>query len=91
MIFLVFQFLDLLTAFVLIGTEMGLVSNQILFYHASYLIGKAIWFFKDPFSWIDGIIGLYLISMIFGVRSFFSYVFAAYFVYKFVMYWILKP
>jgi len=90
MIFLIFQFLDLLTAFVLVSAEFGIVSNQILFYHASYLIGKAIWFFKDPFSWIDGAIGIYLILMIFGVRSFLSYIFALYFVYKCIMYWIYR-
>ena len=90
MIFFIFQFLDLLTALVLVGAELGVVSNQILFYHASYLIGKAIWFFKDPLSWIDGLIGLYILSMIFGVRSPLSYVFAVYFLYKFVMYWAYK-
>lgn len=90
MIFLIFQFLDLLTAIVLVSAEFGVISWQILFYHASYLIGKAIWWWKDPLSWIDGAIGLYLILMIFGVRGWLSYVFALYFVYKFAMFLVYR-
>ena len=88
MIFFLFQLLDLLTAIVLVSAEFGVVSNHILFYHASYLIAKAIWFHKDPLSWIDGIAAIYILCMVFGLRTPLSYVFAAYFFYKFSMYWV---
>ncbi len=88
MIFLLFQLLDLLTAVVLVLAQFGLVSWQILLYHGSYLIAKGIWYHTDPLSWIDAGIGLYLILMIFGLRSVFSFIAAGYFLYKLSLYLI---
>jgi hypothetical protein len=88
MIFLFFQLIDLLTAFVLVTAQHGLVSSAVLFYHGSYLIAKGAWFHRDWMSWIDALIGVYLLLMIFGVRGVLSYVAAAWFLYKFSLYWI---
>lgn len=86
MIFLLFQILDLLTAFVLITAQLGWASTAILLYHGSYLLAKGGWYWTDPLSWMDIIVGLYIILMALGVRSVFSYVAAAFFLYKFALY-----
>lgn len=90
MIFLLFCFIDLLTAFVMVGAQLGFISNLWLFYHSSYLIFKGGWYWRDPLSWIDIAIGAYMLLMILGLRSVLSYVFAAFLLYKFLSWVVLR-
>lgn len=88
MLFFIFQLLDLFTALVLLAATLGLGNWQVFLYHGSYLIAKGAYYWRDPLSWIDIIIGLYLLMMIFGARGWFAYAAAVYFLYKFFSYMI---
>lgn len=83
MIFFLFQILDLFTALILIGGQFGLVSGSIIFYQATYLVIKGLWYWKDPFSWLDIVCAVYMFLMIFGLTWWGAYLMAAYFIYKF--------
>lgn len=84
MIFLLYMLLDLVTALVLVLAQFDLSNKLIMFYHATYLVVKGVWYWTAWPSWLDVFIGIWIFLMIFGLKSWLSYVFAAYFLLKFV-------
>jgi len=56
--------LDLFTALIIVLFQFQTIHNPLIISLGFYLIMKAIIFFGDIFSIIDGIVGLYILFMI---------------------------
>jgi len=82
MLYIIFQFLDFLTAIVVAGAHYNLISWKLLIYHAIYLILKGVIYWRSWMSWIDIIVGIYIILMIFGLHGWMTWISICYFVYK---------
>jgi len=55
--------LDLFTALVIVLFQYKMIHNTLIVSLGLYLIMKAVIFFGDLFSFIDGVVGLYMIFM----------------------------
>ena len=84
MLLWLFNLLDLIVAINLIAAHFGAFQIIALF-SMIYLIGKGIIFIKDPFSILDIIIGLYFIILLLGIKTFLTWIFFAYLIYKIVV------
>jgi hypothetical protein len=75
-------FLDMFSAIVIILFHFKLIHNPLILSMAFYLIFKAVIFFGDMFSIVDGVVGLYMLfMMVYGV-SWLSFAFAIYLMIK---------
>ena len=76
--------LDFIVLISLFGLHLGFI-KQLAIFSIIYMLIKSIIFIKDPFSIIDLIIAFYLILMLFGIKIFITYIFAAYLIYKIIV------
>lgn len=56
--------LDLFTALIIVLFQYKMIHNPLIVSLGFYLIMKAVIFFGDVFSIIDGVVGLYMLFMI---------------------------
>ena len=82
MIVILLGILDLLVAISLFGLQLGWFS-VLAIPSIIYLLVKGIVFIKDPFSIIDIIIAVYIILLLIGIKTFITYIFILYLLYKF--------
>jgi hypothetical protein len=85
MMLVVLSLLDFISALTILAFEFGQPSWVFGMYVASYLIIKAIVFSQTLVSWVDGLVGIWLILLLFGVSSPLSYLAAAWLIVKTVM------
>ena len=75
-------FLDVFAAIIIVLFHFKIIHNPLVLSMALYLIFKAVIFFGDMFSIVDGVVALYMIfMMIYGV-SWLSFAFAVYLMIK---------
>ena len=90
-LWLLFTVMDFAVATMILLTHTGVLDSwRLLLSAAAYLIGKGIMFQGSLLSLLDIVCGLYLLIMLFGVRTFFDYAIFAYLLYKVLMYFILR-
>jgi len=82
MIAFILGLLDILTGISIALFEFGAVPGRIIFSLSFYLIIKAIVFFGDFMSIVDGIIGLYMMLMLIINIEIVSWLFVVYLVLK---------
>lgn len=82
MIVILLGILDLLVAISLFGLQMDWF-NFLAIPSIIYLFIKGVIFIKDPFSIIDIIIAVYIILLLIGIKTFITYIFILYLLYKF--------
>ena len=82
MIVILLGILDLIVAISLFGLQFGWFS-VLAIPSIIYLLVKGIVFIKDPFSIIDIIIAVYIILLLIGIKTFITYIFILYLLYKF--------
>jgi hypothetical protein len=85
MILRLLGFMDFIAGVVMVLLNFHLVSWSVAFGFALYLIFKGIMFKSDFMSMFDLLMGVYMILMLFGIRTFITYLFVAYSVYKVVI------
>ncbi len=71
-------FFDLLTAVVLFLLHHNLVGWKIAVFAFVYLVLKAVIFFGDVMSIIDGITAIYIIILVLGLHTSLTYIFIIY-------------
>lgn len=83
MLIWIFMLMDLFVLFVISFAHFNIISNItfLLLFAGGYLTLKAI-AFRDVMSMIDLIVAVYILLMIFGVRTSIYYVIAFWFLYK---------
>ena len=74
--------LDLFTALIIVLFQYRMIHNPLVVALGFYLIMKAIIFFGDFFSIIDGIVGLYMLFMVIISFETFTFIVAGYLVIK---------
>jgi hypothetical protein len=74
--------LDVFTALVLVLYQYNLIRNPLVVSLGLYLIMKAVIFFGDFFSIVDGIVGLYMLFMMLLAFETFTIIVATYLVIK---------
>ena len=77
----ILNILDLAVATILIGVHFGFFIAAIV-PTIMYLIIKGLILIKDPFSIIDIMIAIYLIILAFGIKTFLTWIFVIYLLYK---------
>lgn len=77
-----FGIADLLTAAVIVLLQFSLISWNIAFAFAAYIVVKGIIFKGSIASYLDIASGLYMVLMFFGLKIFLAYVVAAYLAQK---------
>ena len=82
MIVHVFSALDVLVALLIILTQYVAVSWVVLLYAATYLLFKAVVFHTTWVSWVDGVVGLFVLLLVAGFSSWFAWLAAAWLVFK---------
>ncbi|MFT4250663.1 MAG: hypothetical protein ACMXYD_04855 [Candidatus Woesearchaeota archaeon] len=79
MILFVLGILDFFVALILLTYEFSSLPSVVGLYAASYLLVKNAVFYQNAVSYVDGLIGLYLLGMVFlgfsGVLTYFAVVF----------------
>ena len=80
----ILNILDLVVAITLVGLHFGALLPMLLPVFV-YLVVKGIVFIKAPFSILDLIIAAYMILLALGLKTFFTWIFVAYMLYKFVI------
>lgn len=84
MLFLALVIIDIVISFVLVGVHYhwAFLSWKLVVGSVIYLIGKGV-FFRDIFSFIDLLIGLYMLVLFFtGGVSFITWILLMYMIYK---------
>jgi hypothetical protein len=74
--------LDIFAAVIIVLFHFKIIHNPLVLSMAFYLIFKAMIFFGDAFSIVDGIVGLYMLFMIIHSVELLSFVFAIYLILK---------
>jgi len=74
--------LDFLSGIIMVLLHFGIIPWNVAFGFALYLILKGIVFKSDFMSLFDLLMGVYMILMLFGIRTFITYIFAGYSLYK---------
>ncbi len=82
MIIKLLGFFDLLTALTLFLLHHELLGWKIALVAFSYLMIKAVVFFGDIMSILDGVTGIYIIVLLLGFHTFLTYIFIIYLVQK---------
>lgn len=82
MIIKLLGFLDLMSGIILALLHFNIISWNIAFGFALYLIFKGIIFKADFMSLFDLLMGVYMVLMLFGIRTFISFIFLGYSAYK---------
>ncbi len=80
-----FGVLDLLTAVAIVLLQFSLISWNIAFIFAAYIVVKGLIFRDSIASYLDIASGLYMVLMFFGLNIFVAYVFAFYLAQKGVL------
>ena len=70
--------LDLTAAAAVVFAQLGFAHPSILYFFAVYLGFKGVIFIKSVSSILDILSALYIVFMIFGLKSFFAYLIAIY-------------
>ncbi|MEA3430725.1 MAG: hypothetical protein U9R08_05610 [Nanoarchaeota archaeon] len=74
--------LDIIAAIVMILLHYSIGTWRLTFLFALYLFLKAIAFRGDMHSFLDGVIGVYMIFLLFGLHSVLTFVAAIYLLQK---------
>jgi hypothetical protein len=74
--------LDIFTALIIILFQFKMIHNPLIVSLGFYLLMKAIIFFGDFFSVMDGVVGLYMLFMIAWPLEILSFIVAGYLVIK---------
>ena len=82
MIIKILGFFDLLTALIIFLLHNNLVGWKIALIAFIYLMIKAVVFFGDIMSILDGVTGIYIIVLLLGFHTFLTYIFIIYLVQK---------
>lgn len=82
MIVRLLSMLDVVVASILIYTYFFSAHWLVLLYAASYLFIKTSIFYASWASWVDAVVGLYLLLVITGVNGWFALLGAAWLLYK---------
>ncbi len=85
MLGILLSILDFLSGLFMLLLHFDIIGWRAAFGFAIYLITKGIAFRFEFLSIIDLLMGIYLIFMFFGIKTFLIYVFLAYVVYKLVI------
>jgi len=78
-------FADLLSAFIILLLHFDVVGWRLAIIVAAYLFTKAYAFRGDFASILDGITGLYVLLLMFGLHTFLAYIFVIYLLQKGIM------
>ena len=90
MLWFLLTILDLLVAVSLVLTQIGLLDSvRILLTSVIYLAAKGYVFKGDLLSILDVVSALYIVLMMFGIRTFLAYFVVAYLMYKVVVYFLM--
>ncbi|MEK6922843.1 MAG: hypothetical protein AABX08_03525 [Nanoarchaeota archaeon] len=81
MIIWLLNILDLIVALILIGAHFNILIYLVI-PAIIYLVVKGIIFIKDPFSIIDIAIAVYLAILASGIKTFLTWIFVLYLLYK---------
>jgi len=73
--------LDIIVAIVLVAVHFNALYSLVI-PAVAYLTIKGAIFIKDPFSIIDIIIAIYLIILATGIKTFITWIFVLYLIYK---------
>jgi len=76
---------DLLSGIFLLLLHFDFIPWRAAFGFAMYLIIKGYLFKADFLSMVDLLMGVYMILAMFGIKTFFVYIFFAYVIYKFLI------
>jgi len=82
MIVKVMGVLDIFTALIIILFQFKMIHNPLIVSLGLYLIMKAVIFFGDLFSIIDGVVGLYMLFMMVWPVEVLSFICVGYLVIK---------
>lgn len=70
--------MDFATFFIMLGAHFNLIGVKLIVLASMYMFFKSYFFRGDWNSFVDLIVGLYLLLMALGVTSFVTYLFALY-------------
>lgn len=73
---------DLVVAVLLVYHEALGLSWFVALYCALYLLIKAVMYYKTAVSWVDGLVGVYLLAVSLGASGVLSYIGAAWLFFK---------
>jgi hypothetical protein len=74
--------LDIFTALIIVLFQYKMIHNPLIVSLGFYLIMKAVIFFGDFFSVVDGVIGLYMLFMMIWPIEALSFIFVGYLAIK---------